>query len=95
MPGVLTMEMRKTITTVAASGMRRLAAALAADLPPPGEIRPVAPTGTLCVHARDSGVPAFVNRPCRGNRIECVRTGLTTCAAACRRDECNYYEEDR
>ena len=89
------MEMRKTISTVSAAEMRRITAALAANLPPPEEVKPAAPTATLCVHARDTGTPAFVNRPCRGNRIECAETGSATYAAACRRENCKFYEEDR
>lgn len=89
------METSSTISTVTAAEMRRIVAALAANLPPPGDLRRIDPAGTLCVHAEDSGEPAFVDRPCRGRRIECRKTGLTTYAAACRPDKCNFYEEDQ
>lgn len=47
---------------------------------------------TDCIHAGDTGERAFVNLPCRGNRIICRRVeGLTTFAAACRPDKCKHY----
>lgn len=47
---------------------------------------------TRCIHAGDTGERAFVNLPCRGNRIICRRVeGLTTFAAACRPDKCKHY----
>ena len=78
-----------TASNVTAAEMRRIVAALAADLPLPADIGPRVPA--LCVHAHDTGVPAFVNLPCRGNRIECRKTGVLTYAAACRTGTCRYY----
>lgn len=78
-------------SNVTAEEMRRIAAALAANLPPPEEIEPRPVTAALCIHAHDTGVPAFVGLPCRGNRIECRKTGVVTYAAACRAGTCRYY----
>ena len=89
------METRETISNVTASEMRKIVAALAADLPPPEEIKPKNPTETLCIHARDTGERAFPNLPCRGDRIECRKTGVVTYAANCRDGICNFYEEER
>ena len=74
--------------------MRRIVAALAENLPPPEEIKP-RKGGVLCVHARDTGEPAFAGLPCRGNRIECKKTGILSYAARCRSDvECKFYTEE-
>lgn len=81
------------VSNVTAEEMARIVAALAANLPPPEDVKPRPPGGTLCRHARDTGEPAFVGLPCRGNRVECRKTGLTTYAAACRDGNCNFYEE--
>lgn len=78
-------------SNVTAAEMRRIVAALAAGLPPPEDIKPRPPAAELCLHAYDTGVPAFVNLPCRGNRIECRKTGVSTCAAACRAGTCRHY----
>ncbi len=78
-------------SNVTAEEMRRIVAALAADLPPPADIKLRPRRAELCVHAHDTGVPAFVNLPCRGNRIECRKTGVVTYAAACRAGTCRYY----
>ena len=83
------------VSNVTAEEMARIVAALAANLPPPEDVKPRTAGGTLCRHARDTGEPAFVGLPCRGNRIECRKTGLTTYAAKCRDGNCNFYEEDR
>ena len=81
-------------SNVTAAEMQRLVAAMAANLPPPEEIKP-RPAGVLCAYAVDLGVPAFVNLPCRGNRIECRKTGVLSYAARCRSDdECKYYTEE-
>ncbi len=64
-------------SNVTAAEMRRLVAALAANLPPPEEIKP-RPAGILCAHARDTGVQAFAGLPCRGNRIECRKSGVSS-----------------
>ena len=80
-------------SNVTAAEMRQIVAALAANLPPPEEIKP-RPSGILCAHARDTGEPAFVGLPCRGNRIECKKTGVLSYAARCRSDaECKFYTE--
>jgi hypothetical protein len=81
-------------SNVTAAEIRQIAAALAAKLPPPEEIEP-RKGGVLCVHARDTGIPAFAGLPCRGNRIECKKTGVFSYAARCRSDiECKFYTED-
>ena len=81
------------VSNVTAAEMARIVAALAANLPPPEEIKADRRT-TLCRHARDTGVPAFVNLPCRGSRIECKKNGVWSFAAACRSDKCKFYEEE-
>ena len=81
-------------STVTAAEMRRIVAALAKNLPPPEEIKP-RKGGVLCIHARDTGEPAFAGLPCRGNRIECKKTGVLSYAARCRSDvECKFYTEE-
>ena len=80
-----------TASNVTAEEMRRIVAALAEDLPPPEGIEPRPAGAALCIHAHDTGVPAFVNLPCRGNRIECRKTGVVTHAAACRSGKCRSY----
>ena len=89
------MESRGTWSNVTAAEARRIAAALAANLPPPEEIKPATLAETLCIHAHDTGERAFPNLPCRGNRIECRKTGIVTYAAHCRDGICNFYEEER
>ena len=80
-------------STVTADEMRRLVSAMAANLPPPEDVKP-RPSGVLCAHARDTGIQAFVGLPCRGNRIECNKTGVLSYAARCRNDiECKFYTE--
>lgn len=64
----------------------------AAARPVAAEPSPPVPRG--CRYARDTGVRAFVNLPCRGNRIECQKTGISSFAAACRSDKCKFYEEN-
>ena len=86
------MARRELISTATAEAIRRVAAALAAGLPPPEEVTP-RPAGTRCIHAHDTGGPAFAGLPCRGNRIECRKTGVVTYAANCRPDKCISYEE--
>ena len=82
------------ISNVTADEMARVIAAMRDNLPPPEEIKPHT-LGGLCAHARDLGEPAFVNLPCRGNRIECRKTGVLTYAARCRSDiECKFYKEE-
>ena len=45
-----------------------------------------------CIYAEDTGEIAFVNLPCRGNRIICRRVaGLMTFAANCRPEKCQYH----
>ena len=78
------MTRREISSNVTPTEMARIVAALAAKLPPPEEVTPRAPAATLCRFARDTGELAFVNLPCRGNRIECRKTGVMTFAAACR-----------
>jgi len=79
------------ISNVTAGELAALLAARRANLPPPEAIRPRPRVGTLCRHAVDTGEPAFLALPCRGNRIECRKTGVTTYAAACRGGNCGYY----
>lgn len=80
-------------SNVTAEETRRIVAALAANLPPPEEIKPHT-LGRLCAHARDTGEPAFAGLPCRGNRIECAKTGVISYAARCRSNtECKFYLE--
>ena len=66
----------------------------AAEAPPPVTVPRPEKRGGGCRYAFDTGERAFVTLPCRGNRIECKRTGSTSYAAACRPDKCNFYEED-
>ena len=88
------MELTETVSNVSAAELRRITAALAANLPPPEEIKPHT-LGGLCRHAVDTGEPAFVGLPCRGNRIECRKTGVVTYAARCRSNiECKFYTEE-
>lgn len=82
-----------TFSNVTAAEMKRVIAALAANLPPPEEIRPRERTFTLCRHAVDTGEIAFPAAPCRGNKIECQKTKVTSFAANCRADKCGYYQE--
>lgn len=87
------METKKVCSNVTRLEMRRIVAAMAANLPPPEEVKP-RKAGVLCIHAVDTGEPAFVGLPCRGNRVECRKTGVTTYAAHCRSDvECKFYTE--
>ena len=87
------MLMQEKTSTVTADEMARVVATLRDGLPPPEEVKP-RPTGLLCAYARDLGVAAFVNLPCRGNRIECRKTGVLSYAAKCRDDiECKFYTE--
>ena len=88
------MAYRTTYTTASPAETRRLVAALAANLPPPEDVKP-RPAGRLCRHAVDTGEPAFIGIPCRGNRIECKKMGVVSFAARCRNDlECKFYEEE-
>lgn len=81
-------------SNVTRAEMRKLVAALAANLPPPEEVRP-RKSGVLCIHAVDTGEQAFVGLPCRGNRVECKKTGVMSYAARCRSNiECKFYTED-
>lgn len=82
------------VSNVTSAEMARVVAALRDDLPPPEEVKPRPAGGSLCRYARDTGIPAFVNLPCRGSRIECEKTGMTSFAAACRSDKCKFYKED-
>ena len=88
------METKTVCSNVTRAEMRQILAALAANLPPPEEVKPAKPTGTLCAFAHDTGEPAFVGLPCRGNRIECRKTGVVTYAAKCRDGSCKFYEEE-
>lgn len=90
--GVL-MERRATVSNVTSGEMAAILAALAANVPPPPEIKPAAPGTTLCGYAEDTGELAFPHLPCRGHRIECRRTGVVTFAANCRPDKCNSFSE--
>ncbi len=45
-----------------------------------------------CKHAQDTGEPAFVNIPCRGNRIVCKLDDHETFAVHCRRENCKNFE---
>ena len=85
------MRREAMISNVTARELAALLAARRANLPPPEAIRPRPRVGTLCRHAVDTGEPAFSGLPCRGNRIECRKTGVTTYAAACRGGNCNFY----
>lgn len=80
-------------SNVTAAEMQRIVAAMRENLPPPEEIKPRPATATVCRHAEDTGVLAFVNLPCRGNRVECRKTGILSYAAACRPDKCKFHEE--
>jgi len=84
-----------TVSNVTPAEMRRIAAALAANLPPPADIAPRRIVPALCIHAHDTGEPAFAGLPCRGNRIECRKTGLVTYAANCRGGTCKYHSSPR
>ena len=86
------MELRTILANASAEQLRAAAARLAANLPPPEDVKP-RPSGVLCAHARDTGELAFIGLPCRGNRIECRKTGVLSYAAACRADKCRFYEE--
>jgi hypothetical protein len=47
----------------------------------------------ICRHAKDTGVLAFANAPCRGNRIECQKVpGFVSYAKRCSPKECTYFE---
>lgn len=83
------------VSNVTAGEMAAILAAMAKNVPPPPEIKPVPPGGTMCAHADDTGVLAFPNLPCRGHRIECAKTGIVTFAANCRPDKCNYFSEKK
>ena len=85
------MTRREISSNVTPTEMARIVAALAAKLPPPEEVTPRAPAATLCRFARDTGELAFVNLPCRGNRIECRKTGGVSYAAACREGRCRRF----
>lgn len=87
------MTRRETISNVTAAELARVISALAANLPPPAEIKPRPAGGALCAYAIDTGELAFPNLPCRGHRIACRRTGVVTFAANCRRDKCNCFED--
>ena len=93
------METTGNFSTVTRSELARLIGRLAESLPTDAPLPIMAnvlpPGGTLCVHATDTGEPAFPAFPCRGHRIECEMTGITTYAAACRPGSCKHYEEDR
>jgi len=85
--------MKGVFSNVTRAEMAKIVAALRDKLPPPEEVKP-RPGGVLCAHARDTGEPAFVGLPCRGNRIECRKTGVISYAARCRSDiECKFYTE--
>lgn len=90
--GVL-MERRAINSNVTSGEMAAILAALAANVPPPPEVKPEPPGGTLCKYAEDSGELAFPNFPCRGHRIACRKTGVVTFAANCRPDKCNCFSE--
>ena len=80
-------------SNITADEAQRVIAALAANLPPPEDVK-LRRAGALCVFARDTGETAFPAFPCRGNRVECEKTGLSSYAAKCRSDlECKYYSE--
>ena len=87
------MKSEGAASNVTAAEMRRIVAAMRENLPPPEEIKPRPAGSTLCRHAHDTGVPAFVNLPCRGSRVECRKTGMVSYAAACRSFKCKFYEE--
>lgn len=90
------MEYRAIVTNATAEEIRAAKARMAAALPPPEQAAADAPPREgHCVHAHDTGEPAFVGLPCRGNRIECQKTGVVTYAARCRADKCRFYEEER
>ena len=79
-------------SNITAAEARQLIAALGANLPPPEDVKPRR-AGVLCAFARDTGEVAFPAFPCRGNRVECAKTGLTSYAAKCRGGNCKYYME--
>ena len=85
------MTRTETVSNVTPDEMRRIAAAMAANLPPPADIEPRRIVPALCIHAHDTGELAFAGLPCRGNRIECRKTGVVTCAANCRGGNCKYH----
>jgi len=92
--------MKKSNCTVEefAARRRELAAAMQAGIRAPERSFPVLSAGaaTACSHAEDTGERAFVNLPCRGNRIICRRVaGLTTFAANCRPEKCKYFITDK
>ena len=90
----MSMTRAENISNVTPDEMRRIAAALAANLPPPADIAPRRIVPALCIHAHDTGEVAFWGLPCRGNRIECRKTGVVTYAARCRSDaECRFYTD--
>ena len=87
------MVIKSKISNITADEARRVIAALAANLPPPEDVKPRR-AGALCAYARDLGETAFPAFPCRGHRVECAKTGLTSYAAKCRSDlECTFYSE--
>lgn len=73
---------------------REVAAAMLTGTKAPERHYPPLPAGaeTDCIHAEDTGERAFVNLPCRGNRIICRRVeGLMSFAANCRPEKCQYH----
>ena len=81
-------------SNITAEEAARVIAALAANLPPPEDVK-TRRAGALCAYARDTGEMAFPAFPCRGNRIKCGKSGVVTYAANCRggSGNCKYYME--
>ena len=50
-------------------------------------------TYTPCIYAEDLGEKAFINAPCRGNKIKCKKIeGHISYTKACTPDSCKYFE---
>lgn len=84
--------MRQIVSNIRIADMKKIVSALAANLPPPEDVKPRR-AGVLCAFARDTGELAFPAFPCRGNRVECEKIGVSSYAAKCRGGNCKYYME--
>ncbi len=84
------MRLAGIFSNAAAAEIRLAAAQLAAGAAAQRRIPPVEDSGK-CVYAMDTGEPACLALPCRGNRIECRRTGGISFTAACRPDKCRFF----